>query len=195
MSDMQEMLPAWYESGRATYTYANCEAYDMIAPIRYRAGSTGKFEFCPLLISVKNRLQFSPKERKSALQAMKKALEKAGLKVGVCMLLLVGLEEGPKETPGGAGVGVGDSKTSLFREDSITSFVVVVPPDDPFGVSAFVEDASIGGGQSSEVYASHAELAIHPSVPTEKLLRKKTSQKSDSYQLLNEVRKKYESLA
>ena len=64
--------------------------FDIIAPLRY-LDAGGIFSYCPVLISVKNRLEYTASQRTAAPHAMVKALENAEVTTAVVMLFLVGL--------------------------------------------------------------------------------------------------------
>ncbi|CAJ1928221.1 unnamed protein product [Cylindrotheca closterium] len=90
------LLRHWYLGGRASYAQASCQAYDMVVPLQYTLDGT--LHYCPMLVSVKNRLTYRPKQRESAIEAMEKIFEAAGIETGVCMLLLVGLDQPSAES-------------------------------------------------------------------------------------------------
>ena len=53
------------------YAYSNCEGFDLIVPVRYRRpeaepsqDNEEQYDYCPLLVSIKNRLETTPKQQK-----------------------------------------------------------------------------------------------------------------------------------
>jgi len=71
LKDIMPLLPHWYRSGRAMYTYNNCKSFDLIVPVRYRRpeaepsqDNEEQYDYCPLLVSIKNRLETTPKQQK-----------------------------------------------------------------------------------------------------------------------------------
>jgi len=144
LQQMLPLLPHWYRSGRAIYTYSNCRGFDLIVPLCYRRPGAelnkddeGQYDYCPLFVSVKNCLSLSPKEESDLRMAMVARLKSEGIQTGLCMLFLEGLRKVRGKTPQ-------FNKDDIFRfsGDGICSFTVVVDSDDPFGISNFLETVS-----------------------------------------------------
>lgn len=180
------LLEAWYKAGRALYVFPGCPAFDIIAPLRYFDSIGQTHRYCPVLISVKNRLQYSGSQREAAISAMVDALESAGEETAVAILLLVGLEN-PQELL--------KDVDKQFVHGQITTFEVAVPADDEFGVSSLVHASTNGGGESTEVYASHSEAMFVKDVSVEELLRSKTKRNDGSYQMLERLTLKCKKIA
>ena len=89
------LLKHWYLGGRASYAYASCPAYDIVVPVRYTLNNS--FQYCPMLVSVKNRTKYSDSQRAAAMTAMESVFREAGIETGVCLLFLIGLES-PKNS-------------------------------------------------------------------------------------------------
>ena len=184
LADLVPLLSSWYKAGRALYQFPSCPAYDIIAPIQYES-STGESKYCPLLVSVKNALAYSKGEQKSACDAMEQVMEDAGIKVGVCLLLLFLGGQGEKADTDELikpRRNATDQIEQLIKLESsgIVTIVVVVPKNDPFGVSTFVDATSTGGGHLAEVYVSHAEVQLTTS-DTNKMLRKETDRDASTF--------------
>ena len=175
----RRLLKEWYKAGRALYVFNGCPAFDIIAPLCYFGSSGNAPNYCPMLISIKNRLQYSRSQRNAALDAMVNALRIAGVKTAVAMLLLVGLENPEAH--------VTKDVNSQFMEGQVALFEVAVPADDEFGVNDFVHASTNGGGESTEVYASHSEAMLVRDVDVKKLLRAKTKTTDESYKLLENL--------
>ena len=84
----QKFLSFLYGAACMTYAYEGCPAYDCLGSIRFGSG-----EFRPLLVSIKARAAFGPSLQAGALLAMIKALEEARQQRGLCLLVLVDLDE------------------------------------------------------------------------------------------------------
>jgi len=185
LKQIMPLLPHWYKSGRAMYSYSNCQGFDLIVPVRYQKRAAipneeneEQYDYCPLLVSIKNWLDVSSTYESEWKEAMKAVLDSEDIKTGFCMLFLVGLVKvtNPLET---------EYEDILhFSGDGIYSFTVAVDSNDPFGISDFLESASTCGGECSEIYASHSEAFLTPPpdiVATEDLLRKKCSKSASDY--------------
>jgi len=184
IEEIMHLLPHWYRSGRATYAYDACRAYDMIVPVRYRKqgaqhvhSSEVQYDYCPLLVSVKNHLKVARGAEATYKKAMKDVLGNAEIETGLCMLVLVGLTEDEitaRES---------DNRMDfVFEENCVKCVTVVIKSDDPFGISQFLELTSMGGGERSEIYVSHSEAFSTPrEIPTKNLLRKKGSDEACQY--------------
>lgn len=156
-----DMLEHWYKSGRAVYTHENCECYDMIIPLKCTRDT--KVSYSPLLVSVKNRGYFPPGQRRIVQIEMMKHCDKAKCQYGAGMLLLLGGEYDA------------DLKDPLLvttpQQRKFFYFEIALPSDDPYGITALVRNSTIGGGERTEVYSSHADIFIVGNTPTESLLR------------------------
>ena len=174
-----QLLKHWYLGARASYAYACCPAYDLLVPIQYT--TENEYHYCPMLVSVKNRLSYSVTERDASVDAMKNAFKNAGVQTGVCILLLIGLEAAQPT--------VDDQPCFEFAAGQISTVVIEVPNDDPFGATNLAWCSTSGGGEKSEVMASHAELAFGPQIDFQRLLRSKTAKSAPSAVFLNDILK------
>jgi len=181
------LLHHWYKAGVATYTYSNCEAFDMVVPVRYKdpqQAAASKYSFCPLLIHVICQEEISKGEKHAAKEAMVDALGNASISVGLCILLLVGLKKNKKQKD----ENIMFEKISSFTRNGILAFTVEIPVDDPFGVSRFLKQLPMVGGERAEIYASHAQICWSPSVDTKELLRATTTVESDPFRFLSRLK-------
>ena len=174
-----QLLKHWYLGARASYAYACCPAYDLLIPIQYTTDN--EFHYCPMLVSVKNRLSYSATQRDASVDAMKNAFENAGVQTGVCMLLLIGLEATQSTAD--------DQPSFKFAAGQISTVIIEVPNNDSFGATNLAWCSTYGGGEKSEVMASHAELALGPQIDSKGLLRRKTTKKAPSAVFLNDILK------
>jgi len=192
LKQVMPLLPHWYQSGRAMYTCTNCRVFDLIVPVRYPKPGAGinadyeaQFDYCPLLVSVKNQQNVSSTDESKWKADMEAVLENEDIKTGLCMLLLVGVKATkPLDTE--------YEDIRRFRGKGVYSFTVVVDSNDPFGVSDFLETASTGGGEHSEIYVSHSEALFTPlseEIATGNLLRQKCS--DDAFEFLQTMREKF----
>jgi len=198
----EHLLHHWYKAGIACYSHVNLEVFDIVVPVHYKQAAASEHGFCPLLIRIKWQSEVHNNERESAKDAMVCTLENAGIEVGLCMLLLVGLktnETKPVEMDIDKEM---YEKISLFSGNGILAFTVEIPVDEPFGVNRFLEQTSTAGGERAElyashareraeIYASHAQVCWSPSLDTEKLLRATTKDESDSFMFLSKLKTAY----
>jgi len=172
------LLKHWYRGGRASYGYASCPAYDMVVPLQYTFNE--RLHYCPMLVSVKNRLSYSTKQRQAAIEAMEGIFRDAKLETGVCMLLLIGLETTKKAF-----------STFQFSHDNVSTLEIEVPNEDKFGATNLALCSTCGGGEEAEVMVSHADLALGADSKFACLLRSKTKDNDPSKKLLNEITEGY----
>ncbi|CAJ1956835.1 unnamed protein product [Cylindrotheca closterium] len=172
------LLKHWYLGGRASYAYASCKAYDMLVPLQYTVNGT--LHYCPMLVSVKNRVAYSAKQRQAAIEAMEKVFTDAKVETGVCMLFHIGLGDTLEES---------SSLSHTFCQGKVVSVTIVLPTEDEFGATNLALCSTCGGGQESEVMVSHAELAF--GAEGNCLLRSKTKNDDLSKSLLNDISKGY----
>jgi len=193
LGQLMHLLPHWYRSGRAIYAHDNCPAYDIVIPIRYRKkraqqehGLETLYDYCPMLVSVKNQKYVSPAAKKTFEDDMVAVLDSENIKTGLCMLILAGLTNDQMVLPE-----TGNRMDIDFQEGCISCFTVIIKSDDPFGVSRFLEMASMRGGEQAEIYVSHSEVLSTPRViPTNNLLRPKGS--SQARHSLDRLRDRFE---
>mmetsp|Transcript_4328 Transcript_4328/g.10137 ORF Transcript_4328/g.10137 Transcript_4328/m.10137 type:complete len:640 (-) Transcript_4328:240-2159(-) len=171
------LLRHWYLAGRASYVYASCVAYDILVPIQYNWD--GALHYCPMLVSVKNRVKYSENQRSAAIDAMKNVLGESKITTGVCVLLLIGLEDTSPDEP----------STLHFQVGEISTVVIVVPEEDDFGATKLALCSTCGGGEESEVMASHADLAL--GAKGARLLRTSTKVRDPSKELLEKLSSGY----
>jgi hypothetical protein len=91
-----QLLKHWYLGGRPSYAHASGPAYDMVVPLQYTLNET--LHYCPMLVSVKKGSSFGEKQRKAAIEAMQHVFTSGGIATGVCMLLLIGLDNPMQES-------------------------------------------------------------------------------------------------
>ena len=182
LKELQEsgLLEHWYRGARASYAYASCPAYDLVIPVRYQHNTDD--HYCPMLVSVKNRLSYTPGQRQSAVSAMKEVFKGAGIKTGLCILLLIGLEDPLQNT----------LPDMNFSHNAISTLIIEVPADDRFGATKLAVCSTCGGGEKSEVMASHSEVAVGSGNRFGRLLRSKTTKKMPSSKFLQEIAKGFE---
>jgi len=170
LKQMMDLLPRWYQSGKAMYAVEASSTFDLIVPIRYlKQGEWGEesleglYDYCPLLVNVKNQAHVSREAREASMLDMVAALTDQGIETGVCMLLLAGLERDRTTR---------SEMNFVFVGGGIQTLTVILPSHDPFGITEFLAKVSLGGGEQSEVYASHSEAFSAPlEIPTGDLLR------------------------
>ncbi|CAJ1937441.1 unnamed protein product [Cylindrotheca closterium] len=172
------LLEHWYLGGRASYAYASCKAYDMLVPLQYTVNGT--LHYCPMLVSVKNRVAYSANQRKAAIEAMHNVFTDAKVETGVCMLFHIGLANTSD---------ISSSLSDTFCQGKVVSVTIVVPTEDEFGATNLALCSTCGGGQESEVMISHAELAL--GAEGDRLLRSKTKKRDKSKSLLNGIYEGY----
>jgi hypothetical protein len=143
--------------------------------------------FEALLVSVKNRQEFSCTDMGQALVTMIDQLLDAGLDRGVCLLILVGLTFDQHFSPDN----VADSKAKVFSqimlelEDKlqntfISCYVVIVKKDDKYGIGEMLQCTTCPGGEHAEIYASHFSLVkLAEEKEVHKLLRSGKLRKPD----------------
>ena len=182
LKELQEsgLLEHWYRGARASYAYASCPAYDLVIPVRYKHNANDCY--CPMLVSVKNRLSYTSEQRQSAVSAMEKVFEDAGIEIGLCILLLIGL----KDPSGNPGPGMN------FSRGSISTFIIEVPANDRFGATKLAASSTRGGGETSEVMVSHSDVALGRGKRFERLLRDETTKQTPSSEFLHEIAKGFD---
>jgi hypothetical protein len=132
----QVFLKHLYLSGTACYLYEEHNTFDLVASIKLKAGNEDSYK--PLLISVQARKEFDAPAIEQAFADIETAIECiAG--GAVVMLVLVG-----REIP----------RTIVMPADTDIRKLVVVPLEDPFGVSNLVVKAT-EQNERSEIYSSH----------------------------------------
>jgi len=176
------LLRHWYLGGRASYMYPSCHKYDILVPVQYILKKA--LHYCPMLVSVKNRVSYSANQREAAIEAMQKVFTDAKIKTGVCMLLLIGLDNTAEEP---------SLLSDAFGHNKVVTVTIVVPNEDRFGATNLALCSTCGGGQESEVMVSHAELAL--GAKGERLLRSKTKKDDPSQLLLDDISQGYGEMA
>ncbi|CAJ1945037.1 unnamed protein product [Cylindrotheca closterium] len=111
---------------------------------------------------------------------MEKVFTVAKIKTGVCMLFLIGLADTSD---------ISSSLSDTFCQGKILSVTIVVPTEDEFGANNLALCSTCGGGEESEVMASHADLAL--GAQGNRLLRSKTKKDDKSKSLLNGISEGY----
>ena len=182
LKELQEsgLLEHWYRGARASYAYASCPAYDLVIPVRYKHNNDDCY--CPMLVSVKNRRSYTSEQRQSAVSAMEKVFEDAGIKTGLCILLLIGLEDPTQST----------RPDINFSRGSISTLIIEVPANDRFGATKLAASSTRGGGETSEVMVSHSDVALGRGKRFERLLRDETLKQTPSSEFLHEIAKGFE---
>ena len=179
LKELQEsgLLEHWYRGARASYAYASCPAYDLVIPVRYKHNND--YYYCPMLVSVKNRLSYADGQRQGAVKAMEKVFEDAGIETGLCILFLIGLDVRLQSTRPGMN----------FSHGAISTLIIEVPANDRFGATKLAVCSTCGGGEKSEVMASHSEVALGTGKCFERLLRSKTKKTMPSSEFLQDITK------
>ena len=182
LKELQEngLLEHWYRAARASYAYASCPAYDLVIPVRYKHNNQD--HYCPMLVSVKNRLSYNSVQREGAVNAMKMVFKDAGIETGLCILLLIGLEDPSQST----------IRKKNFSHGRIFTVTIEVPTDDCFEATKLAVCSTCGGGEKSEVMASHSEVALGRGKSAKRLLRSKTKPDMPSSQFLQEIKEGFE---
>ena len=182
LKELQEsgLLEHWYRSARASYAYASCPAYDLVIPVRYKHNNYD--HYCPMLVSVKNRLSYTSGQRTSAVEAMEKVFKDAGIKTGLCILILIGLEDPSQNT----------LPDMNFSHNAISTLIIEVPANDRFGATKLAASSTRGGGETSEVLVSHSDVALGRGKRLERLLRNETLKQTPSSEFLHEIAKGFE---
>jgi hypothetical protein len=123
-----------------------------------------------LLVSVKNRKEFTLTMMGKAISEMMKQLLGTG---GVCLLILLGLDnaDGPLTEDGAAIVAAQinlqlkpqntrslQNKQRSSDGSSISSYVVIVKEEDEYGVGTMLRCPASPGGERAEIYSSHFAL-------------------------------------
>jgi hypothetical protein len=181
---MSSSLEWLYHAACACYCYEGCPAIDWYAPIC--CFEEGEPYFVPLAVSVKARRKMSKPERIAALAAMRTEVAGGPLKVGICVLFLIGLDN-PKSIESGFYSDKGEKidTPNELKMSSIWNVQVSVQSDDTFGLSDVVTQTTLDGDATAEVYTSHGFL--HAYSRTEgtfnvaSLLRKTKPNKESDY--------------
>ena len=128
-----------------------------------------------MLVSVKNREEFSTTQMGQCLASMARQLLAANLQNGSCLLLLLGMkEDNPLDDEESKNV-ADEMQRELRRcttratrssgnldkltQSSITCYVVIVEKEDRYGVGKAVACTRSHGGERAEMYASHCVLS------------------------------------
>lgn len=128
--------------------------------------------FEAMLVSVKNRSEFTTTQVGEAICAMVRQLRKAELDKGVCLLILVGLtndadltEEQVKAVKNKIELTLHPTQVTRSKkglkspQSGISCYVVIVKNADEYGVGRMLQCTTSPGGEHSEMYASHYSLA------------------------------------
>jgi hypothetical protein len=157
----QSFLKHVYESGSAFYVYPGCPLIDMVIPLSVETG--GKFEFVPMLVSIKCRLLFSKGKVSLACEEMKKRAKANKLTRALCLLIIFGSE--PKTTTGSSL----EAETPTIETPTISKQLtmgivtkaIFVPNDDIFGLSRAFNDMATTAQVHAELFSSHPFLMAH----------------------------------
>jgi len=121
--------------------------------------------YCPLLVSVKNQQYITMNEEEIYKVAMEAVLMRDNIQSQLCMLLLVRLHQFNGLSPD-----IINQMDFVFQEGCIKSFMVIMPSDDPFDISQFLEMVSLDSREQLE-NLSHLEAFSTPcEIPTGNLL-------------------------
>jgi hypothetical protein len=195
----ESLLKNLYESGTAFYAFQNCPDFDIVASIRYFDGEI--YQYCPLLISVKARIDYSPGSAKEDCRTMERRLKAAKCHRAMGLVIVIG-SSGKSD----------DGKWKLKTQDVVDLFgkkelekkkviarVLRVIRNDAFGITQAMCEAT------SEAVSDNQEmleiLACHPFVrphtndkggfSVQRSLRKKSDTEREPYQFLDKLAQQF----
>ena len=169
-----ELLECWCKGGGALHACNACPACNVIASNQCKNGD--EFAYCLLLVSVKNRAQFNPKQRSVAMEAMTKTFEDNDVLTGLCVLMLIGLEE--------------ENLTNCcfdFQHGKVSGIKIFLPADDDYDMTILSQSSACGGGERAEVCASHAEVVHSTAQPGTKALQSRMKKDDASSKLFENL--------
>ena len=158
------LLEYLYKSASAFYTYENCPTFDIVASMRKED------KYYPLFVSVKNWENCPYGKAKSLCDNMKTVCENGKVSNAICLLILVGLEDA-EETRKSYEEKIDDYLLKTIdivnfnnnvnnNNNEIVSKIVIIPNNDIFGVDKMVRECTSVETEISEIYSSHAHLAV-----------------------------------
>jgi hypothetical protein len=175
----EHVLSDWFNAGLAFYAPKQNFAYDIIAPIGViREGQNHPDQFIPMIIQVKNWADVYPSNVTAFYTKIDDAFKKAGVKTGVGIILMVGLDDTSKihryelnkqsdEQNSNLldeckstqcvndGVAMWQKNVLIDNQESILKMCIAVPKDDCFGVHHFSTTVALSSNHSSEIYSSN----------------------------------------
>lgn len=105
-----------------TYAYEGCGAYDCFGSCYNANGTSTERKYAPMVISIKTQAQFSSASQCSAVLAMIQNLENDGVTCGLCVLVLLDLDETVAlHNPGAATVGTTERRTGTPMKTTVST--------------------------------------------------------------------------
>lgn len=181
-----KFLEEMHQAAYGIYTYPGAVACDMVAAVScnctmgmdMNVDSSKKNErsFEALMVSVKNRKEFTTKQMGDAICKMKKQLLKTGPdKGGVCLLILLARDDDEPLTDDDSKAvqreieiimhkpvtrSSSDAKRQNIEEkdQKISSYIVTVNSDAKYGIGDMLQCTTCPGGERAEIYSSHFSL-------------------------------------
>ena len=161
-----------YKSARAVYAHSIQNKYDILIPVRKRLPEG--YSYLPMLVSVKNREEFSERSAFECIQSMKKQIEELREDGrGIALLILIGMEVPAKPADQCSKydnvlvstTGIPDItyetqlilQKSQLEDNAPLQYIVVVPEDDSFGVSKSLKSCMASDGEA-ELFQSCFEI-------------------------------------
>jgi hypothetical protein len=145
-------------SACAMYLPLSSPVFDILAPIKCidREGNT---MFVPLALSVKSRRVFGATSVENEFERMKNQMKELGVQGGICLLLLLDLEN-----DGLTSYNLLDPYVATIDLTENIVYKAIAVQDDVFGVSKLVQNTRVGSNKECEVYSSHAMLPYLPAL-------------------------------
>jgi hypothetical protein len=167
-----------YLSGSAFYCCPTFPMFDLVAGIKLSNSHTKQETFVPLLVSIATKADIITQEE--ALEKILYVLQR-NKRGGMGLRLLF---EGMNPDDDCSTVALlSKEDVNCLLEGNHVSKALIVPHDDPFGVTNMLLESSLRGFGTSEVYASHSFLYKHSrdNVKSEHFVRKKDAKELESY--------------
>ncbi len=156
----QCFLQGLYLSGTAFYTNPLFHMFDLVASIKLsNRNSHSDVSFVPLLVSVSTKFDIAT--QRDALEAIKSILQRNQKKHGLGgmgLRLLLNQTKSDNDKPVDL-LDPGD--VTCLLDGVVVSKVVVVPHDDPFGITNMLSNVTFLGSTISEIQASHSFMYHH----------------------------------
>jgi hypothetical protein len=165
-----------YLSGSAFYAYPLFPIFDLVASIRL-SNSKNEVTYVPLLVSISTKMDIGTQnEALDRIHGVLKRNKRGGM--GLRLLFDQSNSKNNEFVPTLST----DDVDSLLKGEFVSK-ALIVPHDDPFGVTEMLIDATLCGSGKSEVYASHNFLYHHSreNCKSAKLVRDKDEQEAEPY--------------